>query len=329
MSRDGILAEVIRNKRAWTSDCIDSDATGVYRLPETLLAILQKSSQIRCIPSSGPVSEVCLDETQLRASRRALKPISDALETGPGFRIIESVPVVRDRTIARSPMLLYWLLGQSLGQPVHQDIKGTVLYDVRDTGEKVAEGSRFSVTNAESSFHNDCAFGREIPDYVGLLCLQTAKSGGRSQLVSVYSLHNHLLANHPKSLETLYELFYFDRRGQFAEGELPYLQHPIFHWDDLELTMRYLHYYIEVGHEKAAQPLTSRQVDALKLVNDLLSSPEFRIEFDLLPGQMLFVNNHWILHNRTAFEDHSDPQMRRHYVRLWLKRASTQDVDSE
>ena len=329
MSRHGILAELIRNKRAWTSDCIDSDAAGVQRFPDTLLAILENSSWKRRIPSSGPVTEFHLDETELRAARRALKPLSDALETGPGFGIIESVPVDRVRTIAGTPILLYWLLGQSLGQPVDQDIEGTVLYDVRDTGDKVAEGSRFSVTNAESSFHNDGAFGREIPDYVGLLCLQTAKSGGCSQLVSVYSLHNHLLANHPEALEQLYNPFYFDRRGQFAEGELPYLQHPIFHWDDRELTMRFLHYYIEVGHEKAAQPLTSLQVDALKLVNDLLSRPDFRIEFDLQPGQMVFMNNHWILHNRTAFEDHTDPQMRRHYVRLWLKRASTQAVDSE
>ena len=41
------------------------------------------------------------------------------------------------------------------------------------------------------------------------------------------------------------------------------------------------------------------------------------------PGQMLFTNNHWILHNRTAFEDYPEPERRRHYVRLWLNRKGT------
>ena len=35
---------------------------------------------------------------------------------------------------------------------------------------------------------------------------------------------------------------------------------------------------------------------------------------------MLWVNNRWILHNRTAFEDHAELARRRHYVRLWLRR---------
>ena len=51
-----------------------------------------------------------------------------------------------------------------------------------------------------------------------------------------------------------------------------------------------------------------------------LQDPQLRIEFSLEPGQMLFVNNHWILHNRTAFEDHPEPERRRHYLRLWLNR---------
>ncbi|UCH25841.1 MAG: TauD/TfdA family dioxygenase [Trueperaceae bacterium] len=44
------------------------------------------------------------------------------------------------------------------------------------------------------------------------------------------------------------------------------------------------------------------------------------MSFKLEPGQMMFVNNRWILHNRTAFEDFAEPERRRHYVRLWLSR---------
>ena len=40
---------------------------------------------------------------------------------------------------------------------------------------------------------------------------------------------------------------------------------------------------------------------------------------DLKPGDMYFINNRWILHNRTAFVDHPELERRRHLVRLWLQ----------
>ena len=44
-------------------------------------------------------------------------------------------------------------------------MEGTLLYDVRDTGQDVAQGARFSVTNYESSFHTDNSFGSEVLDF--------------------------------------------------------------------------------------------------------------------------------------------------------------------
>ena len=39
---------------------------------------------------------------------------------------------------------------------------------------------------------------------------------------------------------------------------------------------------------------------------------------DLEPGDMQFVYNHALLHDRTGFVDHPDPDERRHLLRLWL-----------
>jgi len=33
---------------------------------------------------------------------------------------------------------------------------------------------------------------------------------------------------------------------------------------------------------------------------------------------MQFLHNHQILHARTAYEDHADPALRRHLLRIWL-----------
>ena len=74
-------------------------------------------------------------------------------------------------------------------------MQGTLLYDVRDTGQDVRYGVRFSVTNAETGFHSDNSFGEYLVDYVGLLCIRSAKSGGVNQVVSAYTLGGfiHLL----------------------------------------------------------------------------------------------------------------------------------------
>src|SRR5205807_6187336 len=106
---------------------------------------------------------------------------------------------------------LYWVVGQLLGHPFEQNVQGTLLYDVRDTGQDLTKGARFSVTNYESSFHTDNSFGETVLDYVGLLCLQTAKAGGLSQVVSGFAAHNELLEHHPDILPTLYQPFHVDR----------------------------------------------------------------------------------------------------------------------
>ncbi|HKI16657.1 MAG TPA: TauD/TfdA family dioxygenase, partial [Isosphaeraceae bacterium] len=61
---------------------------------------------------------------------------------------------------------------------------------------------------------------------------------------------------------------------------------------------------------------------ALDALDRTLARSDLRVEFMLRPGDMLLINNRWLLHNRTAFEDHTEPALRRHYVRLWLRRRT-------
>jgi alpha-ketoglutarate-dependent taurine dioxygenase len=91
-------------------------------------------------------------------------------------------------------------------------------------------------------------------------------------------------------------------------------------WDGAELVCRYLRYWIEAGHDKAGEPLTRDRVRALDALDGVACEEDLRVEFALEPGQILWVNNRWILHNRTAFVDHPEADRRRHLVRLWLRR---------
>ena len=57
---------------------------------------------------------------------------------------------------------------------------------------------------------------------------------------------------------------------------------------------------------------------ALDYFDEVAARPDIKLEFMLEPGETIFFNNCTMLHNRTAFEDHPEPERKRHLLRLWL-----------
>jgi alpha-ketoglutarate-dependent taurine dioxygenase len=312
-----MLTNAITDLRAWRADSVDEPGTWYYPLSQRCLTSLDQTIH-RLRQQPRQTTELCATDEPCAAFADEFLPVRTALETGRGFAVLRGLP--RDRYSPLEMQACYWLVGGLLGQPVEQNVQGTLLYDVRDTGQDVRYGARFSVTNAESTFHTDNSFGSGIADYVGLLCLQAAKTGGLSQLVSGYSVHNELLAHYPDFLEVLYQPVHIDRRGGVRPGETPTAQEPVLSWGEGGLMYRYLRFWIESGHDRVGQPLSTAQRKALDALDEVLNNPALRVEFALAPGDMYFINNRWILHNRTAFEDYTEPEQRRHLVRLWLRR---------
>ncbi len=315
MATTEMLTEVIDDQRAWDAQTIDGGESWRYALtPDCFAEFDAFVAQWQGAPQD--ITGIRIQSTDFPACAALLQSAVGALDSGRGFVIVERLPM--EQYGRDAAQLIYWVIGQLLGTPFAQDVKGTLLYDVRDTGQDVTQGARFSVSNVESSFHMDHCFGDPIPDVLGLLSLQGAKSGGRSQFLSAYTLHNELLKEHAQDLPVLYENFYFDRRGQFKEGEKSVFEAPVFRWDDQGLHIRYLHYYILIGQERMGKPFSPAQKRALAAVEAILRRQDLHVEMLLEPGQMLFTSNHWLLHNRTAFEDFPEPERRRHLVRLWL-----------
>jgi alpha-ketoglutarate-dependent taurine dioxygenase len=293
----------------WRRDTL-APADWNHRLPQDLLDALVLSPPENLTDARLPadVYPVC---------RELLRPIATALEDGPGFVVVELPGPDWDD---RRRTLLYWLLGQALGRPVVQNIQCTLLYDVRDTGQDVRYGARFSVTNAESSFHTDASFFDDIVDYVGLLCLRPARAGGLSQVVNGRTVREELRRRFPDALAVLEQPFHVDRRGGIRPGEAPTARFPVLAQDRSGPVFRYLRYWIEAGHARAEEPLTAMQTETLDALDAVLGDPALRVEFTMRPGEMFLLNNRWVLHNRTAFEDFEEPERRRHLVRLWLAR---------
>ncbi|HKI36398.1 MAG TPA: TauD/TfdA family dioxygenase [Gemmataceae bacterium] len=302
------------NARAWRADSIGDSQGWYYALPGTCLAALREVARAG---HGRPITELRLGADLRSACAAELGRVLDALEQGPGFAIVRGP--APDRSSPEEAQALYWLAGQALGEPVSQNVEGVLLYDVRDTGQQLSQGARFSVTSYESSFHTDNSFGDAVVDYVGLLCLCPARAGGLSQVVSGYAVCDCLRREAPDVLAALSAPYHFDRRGGVRAGETPTALFPVLGQTERGLLFRYLRYWIEVGHEKGGVPLAPEQVRALDVLDGVLARPGLRAEFALRPGDMFFVNNRWILHNRTAFEDDPEPGRRRHLVRLWLR----------
>ena len=65
--------------------------------------------------------------------------------------------------------------------------------------------------------------------------------------------------------------------------------------------------------------LTPKQVEALDFFQALCEEPSIHLKTDFEPGDIQFLHNYQILHDRTAFIDWpGQPERQRHLLRLWL-----------
>ncbi|MFF4352869.1 TauD/TfdA family dioxygenase [Streptomyces sp. NPDC001530] len=241
-----------------------------------------------------------------------LERIGDVLEHGRGFVLIRGIPV--DRLSEAAASAVFWGLGQYLGRPVSQNADGHVLGHVRDTGRTMADpATRGYQTRAALPFHTDAA------DLLALLCLRAARSGGRTSLVSSAAVHDAVLKFRPDLAERLRRTHYFDRREEHAPGEPPYLAAPLTARSAGRPSLRYHRCYLESAQRFPDVPrLEPADLELFDLIDELAGSPEFRLDIDLEPGDLLLFNNHATLHARSEFEDFDAPEFKRHLLRLWL-----------
>ena len=154
---------------------------------------------------------------------------------------------------------------------------------------------------------------------MGLFCVHNAKNGGTNLFLSAYTIHNKIFQERPDLLHIFYEQFHFDKRGEFKDGEQPTVFEPIFEFKNGRLYFRYLRNYIDAGHDTQNIPLSKSQIDALDYLDNLMSREDIIFRYDLKPGDMIFSDNHWIVHGRTPFEDHDDQDLKRLMLRTWIK----------
>jgi len=300
---------------AWTRDSLTPD-DGMIGLSA---ACRRELDQLVETLRANPLPTALLDvaDFELPACRKMMAQAKQLLDDGPGFVIIDKLPV--SEYGVRDSEAVYWILSQMVARPVAQSWDGKLLYDVRDRGKPPGNGVRPDITNAEQNFHTDNSYNLYAPDYVALLCLQPAMEGGVSSIVSFYTIYNEMLKRNPELLPRLYRPYLFDRQREHAPGDATVVSHPLFHTVDGKLVCRLSHRHVISGYAMADIEMDHETEEALEVLEATMREPQWSREFFFEAGQIQIVDNKRCGHRRTAFRDFPELERKRHLVRLWLR----------
>ena len=283
----------------------------VYRLTEDQIAELDAAVQTADAKKLDPPA-IEKEDFPLPTLGPVLESLSDEVEEGRGFQIIRGIPVTRYEY--RQLRRLFWGIGLYFATPWQQTKEGDWFIDVQNQGKNYDENMRGYHSKSDLRFHSD---GTHM---VALLCIQKAREGGLSSIVSSAEIYNRILAERPDLLDVLYKGYPHDRRGAQPEGEprLAPWNLPVFSFTEGRFICVYDRKPSEWGREMAGNPFTAKDHEAFDFADALTRDPDFRLDMALEPGDIQFLNNFLVLHSRTEFVDDPDPAKQRHLLRLWF-----------
>lgn len=300
----------IKGPSAWYGRDMMKTDEWLFRLSKADIAEID-----RAVKASRhlPIQEITRNQFPLPNLGKRLKALLKELLDGRGFVLIRGLPMDRyDReTAARA----YWGLGAWLGSPRSQNARGDLLGHVIDLSLKTTDPNvRLYQTNERQNYHADST------DLVGLLCLQKSMVGGASSILSSITIYNEMQKRRPDLAAELLKPMCVDRRGEVPVGKKPWYEMAVFSWHKGKLTTGFTRPYIDSAQRfKDVPRLTPKQVEALNFFQALCEEPKIHLNMDFEPGDIQFLQNYQVLHDRTAFMDWpGEPDRRRHLLRLWL-----------
>ena len=279
------------------------DADTLHRLEERIDGFLA---------TGRPLAELKRDDVRDPVLEAMVAGWRQELLEGRGFLLIRGMPV-GEWPLEKSAGA-YYGLGLLMGTPRSQNAAGHLLGHVRDLGLSTDDPRvRIYQTTERQTFHTDSC------DVVSLLCLKTAKRGGESAIVSSMAIYCEMYETRPDLLAALFHRFPTDRRGEIPAGKGPFFEIPVFNWHQGFLSAIYARRYITSAQKfDSARRLTPLEIEALDEFDRLANDPAMNLKMEFRPGDMQFLHNHTILHDRLAYEDWPEPERKRHLLRLWL-----------
>ncbi|KAK4214199.1 hypothetical protein QBC37DRAFT_157955 [Rhypophila decipiens] len=257
-------------------------------------------------------SEVSQDTFPLPTLGPKLLQAAVDVHRGKGFAIIRGLKP--DTFTPEENALIFLGLSSYIGpERGRQDEEGNMLVHIRDAKlSRAPQGDRPTrYSTRASTFHTDT--------FCDILALQTracAAEGGRNILSSSWTVYNKLMSIEPRLRDLLAQpIWPFDSRGRFFESST----RPLLYYHGGRILLNFAREPLlglsGVRRARGLSTLSDEQREALDLVEEIARDNQVVVEAE--PGDMIFLNNHAILHSREGFTD--APGASRYLVRMWLK----------
>ena len=232
----------------------------------------------------------------------------DASDGGPGqlraYRLLRDYGIVRIANLGTEPEQTERLA--NLVGPVHETTVYGRIYDVR--AEPVAKlGAKTGMAQAP---HIDDAFYYCPPGIDVFHCVSNTDVGGMSTYVDGFAIAESLRAQEPAAFEALTTLPVTHVRRHPGEINMR-SRSPLIRLDEFGRPSGVRYFDRALGPLDVPSDDVDRLYDAIRAYSDRMESPEYTAAIRVEPGQGVLIDNHRVMHGRTAF----DPASGRH-IRL-------------
>ena len=310
-----IAGEEIAGTRAWRGADLEQSGWITHLTDEEVDALYDLARD----PPSDDSSwlRASADQSLAPVLQELLSTASEELVSGKGFVLLRGLDASDSERLRR----VFWILGNGLGNPVMQNAKGEVLSVVVDrfAGAERGVDTRGYESNDELRFHCDGG------DCIGMSCVRQAPEGGTNGLVSLFSLYNEILNNHPQHLDALtrgYPLYSRKEKGDSEStkklGKVQQTRIPVFAWHEGAMSTWLNIQLAELAAEVSGQAYSDAERDALSCIERLANRPEMQLTFKQAPGDVIFINNLAVMHRREKYHDAEDSTQKRMLYRMWI-----------
>lgn len=302
---ENVLRDPLRSPAAWRGRDLRTSDEWQYRLCDA--EIVELKAAVQHAENTGRrMDQLSVSDFPLPTLEPRIDEWRHEIRHGRGFILIRGFPV--HEWTEQQASLAYWCLGHHFGIPGAQNPEGDLLGHVRD--QRTGLDVRYYRTNKSIAPHCDAA------DFVGLLCLNKAKSGGLSRIASSVAVYNELLQRKPNLVDRLYKPIWFDTKGDGGIRAFPIA--PCTYANGELRTFWQSDYYRTAQNLDFVPRFSADEQTLIDTYDDIAGDPDFYLDMDLEPGDIQLISNHTILHARTGFEDWEEPEKRRHLLRLWI-----------
>jgi Taurine catabolism dioxygenase TauD, TfdA family len=312
--------QAVIDPAGWSPEDFGAVATWSYRISER--DVEELANAVALVRRQDiAIEQVGRDNFPLDGLADVLVDVRRELTDGRGMVMLQNFPIERfDR---QGVAIAYLGIGSYLGTAISQNRQGHILGHVKDLGGNYADlDTRGYTTRAEMLFHADAS------DYVGLLCLHGAKSGGESRVASSVTVYNRILQRRPDLAKVLCEDFYRSHSGEVNPGGKPYFTQPIFSFTQGYFSATGAGAAIDKAQRlPGVPPYTDAQKEAVALYRKTVDECAVDIAFE--PGDIQFLNNFVTLHTRREYQDWSEEGRKRHLLRLWLSDPQGRPIPKE